>query len=80
MSHDEALAALLVVSFAVLVTAHVTLLAGLAARRPRWQALLALALPPAAPFLGWRARMNVRTVAWVLGAVGYAVTRWLAGR
>jgi hypothetical protein len=80
MSHDEAVAALLVVSFAVLVTAHVTLLAGLAARRPRWRALFALALPPLTPLWGWRARMNVRTAAWVLGAVAYAVTRWLADR
>jgi hypothetical protein len=80
MSRDEWIALLLVVSFAMLVTAHVTLVARLAARRPRWRALAALAIPPLAPWWGFATRMRVLGAVWVAGAVAYGVLRLLAAR
>jgi hypothetical protein len=80
MSRDEAVSAGLVVAFASLVTVHVTLVAGLAARPPRWRALAALVLVPLAPFWGRAERMHARTVAWVVSAALYGVMLWLASR
>ena len=80
MSRDEAVLAGLVVAFAALVTAHATLLFGLARRAPRWRALAALLLPPLAPWWGRDQRMNVRVAVWTLSAATYAVLLWLAFR
>jgi hypothetical protein len=80
MSRDEVVSAALVVAFASLVTVHVTLVAGLASRPPRWRALVALVLVPLAPFWGRAERMHVRTVAWVVSAAAYAVLLWMASR
>ena len=77
---DELVAAGLLVAFATLVTAHVLLVVGLAARRPRWRALLALVAAPLAPYWGHRLGLHARSVAWTAGAVGYVVCRWLASR
>jgi hypothetical protein len=79
MTRDETVAAALVLAFAALVTLHVLLVLGLAARHPRWRALVALVVPPLAPWWG-RATMRKRAVAWVVAAVGYAVMRALASR
>ncbi|HEY8040036.1 MAG TPA: hypothetical protein VIF15_09595 [Polyangiaceae bacterium] len=80
MSRDELLAGGVILSFATLVTAHVTLAVGLAARRPRWRALAALVVAPLAPYWGHREQMHARTAAWVAGAVAYAILRWLSSR
>ncbi len=66
---------LLVVAFAACVTAHVTILLGLAARAPRWRALAALLVPPLAPYWAARERMWLRLVAWVAGALAYVALR-----
>jgi hypothetical protein len=79
MGRDELVTATLVVAFAVLVTAHVTLLVGLAARAPRWHALVALVVPPFAPYWGWRP-LRGRSVAWMAGALAYGVLLVLAQR
>jgi hypothetical protein len=75
---DELVTAGLLVAFATLVTAHVLLVAGLAARRPRWRALVALLAAPLAPYWGHRAGMHARSVMWTTGAVAYALCLWLA--
>jgi len=80
MTRDEIVSAGLVLSFATLVTAHVTLVLGLAGHPPRWRALAALVVLPLAPWWGRSERMNARVAAWAVGAVGYVVLRWLAGR
>jgi enterochelin esterase-like enzyme len=72
MSRDEILGALLVFAFAVFVTTHVALAYGLSSRQPRWQALVALLVPPLAPYWGWRA-LRGRTVLWGASFVAYAV-------
>ena len=77
---DMILVAVLVLAFATAVTAHVTLVFGLAKIAPRWHALVALLVPPLAPLWGIRARMMVRSIAWVVGVVGYVVARGLAMR
>lgn len=79
MSRDEFVAGLLVLAFAVVVTAHVTLVVGLAGRAPRWQALVALVVPPLAPYWGWSA-LRRRSVLWLVGAVAYVVLRVVASR
>lgn len=78
MRGDLALVIVLVVAFAALVTAHVTLALGLARRHPRWRALVAFFVVPLAPIWGWRERMRVRGVLWILSAAVYAVALGLS--
>lgn len=70
----------LVASFATLVTSHVALALGLAARRPRWRGAVALLVPPLAPWWGLEAGLRVRSALWITGACAYVVARILAGR
>jgi hypothetical protein len=79
MSRDELVAGALVLAFAVVVTAHVTLVVGLAGRAPRWRALVALVVPPLAPYWGWDG-LRRRSVLWMVGAVLYAALRVVASR
>ncbi len=78
MTHDELVVLSLILAFAVLVTAHVALVAGLAARAPRWRALVALPVAPLAPYWGARAGMHVRVVAWIASAIAYLALRVVA--
>lgn len=78
MTRDAAVVAVLVVAFATLVTAHVTLALGLLRRSPRWRGALALVVPPLAPWWGWREGMRARAAIWLLAAPVYAVSLWLA--
>ncbi len=78
MTRDEWLTVMLVVAFATLVTAHVTILVGLVGREPRWRALAAALVPPLAPAWAFRRGMAGRAGAWVASALAYAVLRWLA--
>ncbi len=78
MTGDLALVVVLVVAFATLVTVHVALALGLARRDPRWRALVAFFVVPLAPIWGWRERMRVRGVLWLLSAAVYVAALWLA--
>jgi hypothetical protein len=69
---------MLVLGFAALVTAHLATLVGLAARRPRWHAPLALLLPPLAPYWAVRQGMLGRAVIWIASGALYAVARVLS--
>lgn len=80
MAHDAIVLVALVVAFATLATAHITLALGLARRPPRWRALVALVVAPLAPWWGWRERMRVRSVLWVAAAIAYLVALPLAFR
>jgi hypothetical protein len=75
---DAVLVLLPSLSLALLVTAHLVLVAALAVRTPRWRAPLAFVVPPLAPF--WAAKEKLRRWPWIwLGAlVAYAVTLTLA--
>ena len=78
MTHDELQVLGLVLGFAAFATAHVALIAGLAGRKPRWRALVALPIAPLAPFWGARAGMHVRVVIWVASAAVYLALRVFA--
>jgi|HubBroStandDraft_6_1064221.scaffolds.fasta_scaffold828820_2 hypothetical protein len=80
MTRDEWITVGLIIAFAALVTAQVTIVVGLFARPPRWRALAAAIAPPLAPALGMRAGMPGRAVTWIVSAIGYAFLRWLASR
>lgn len=76
--NDVTVLAVIVLSFALLATAHVTIVVGLARRSPRWRALAALVLLPLAPYWALRARMRVRGVAWLFAFVAYVIARAMA--
>ena len=61
-------------AFGLLVTAHVVLVAKLATQEPRWRALLALCLPPLAPYFGLEARRYVWSGLWIGAALVYAAS------
>jgi hypothetical protein len=79
MSRDDVLASVLVLAFATLVTAHLSIVAGLAVRQPRWRALAALVAAPLAPYWAWSG-MRKRAFVWLAGAAAYTVTLLLASR
>ena len=69
----------LVGSFAILCTAHLALALGLALKKPRWKAPLALLLPPLAPYWGYGAKMRFRVVLWVGAFCIYVLSLLAAG-
>jgi hypothetical protein len=77
-TRDVVVLASVIVAFAVMVTAHVTIAAGLLGRSPRWHALVAFVVAPLAPYYAFRARMPVRAVVWIGAVVVYAVARVVA--
>jgi hypothetical protein len=77
---DEAIVALLALSFAALVTVHASSLLGLAARAPRWHAFVALLVPPLAPYWAARSRMRLRAGLWIGSLAVYVVVLFLARR
>jgi hypothetical protein len=78
MSRDEIVSLGLVGAFALLVTAHVTLVAGLAARPRRWRAFVALIAMPLAPWWGFGVGMKRRAAVWLAGAIAYVAFFLLA--
>jgi hypothetical protein len=80
MTRDATILAVLLVAFASLVTAHLTLVFSLSRRAPRWRGPVALVVAPLAPWWGWRERMRARGVAWAAAAVLYLVALALASR
>ena len=77
---DLLLVALPSLAFATLVTAHVRLLFGLLARRPRLRALWALLVPPLAPFWAYRERLRGWAAVWAAALVAYALALLLASQ
>jgi hypothetical protein len=80
MTRDDLVASALVLSFAALVTAHLTLVAGLIFHRPRWHALVALVVFPLAPYWGAKYGKVPRAAFWIASAGAYLALRWLASR
>jgi hypothetical protein len=77
-TRDAVVLSVLLVAFASLVTAHVTIAVGLVRRRPRWRALLAFVVAPLAPYYAAREHMRVRACVWVGALVVYATAMVLA--
>jgi hypothetical protein len=65
----------MIVSFATFVTAHVTIIVGLASRAPRWRAAAAFFVPPLAMFWAYREKMRVRLVATAIASLVYIAAR-----
>lgn len=63
----------LVLSFALFITAHVTIAYGLLSRKPRWRAPVAFLVAPAAVYWAWREHMRVRAGLWAAALVLYVV-------
>jgi len=76
--HDLILVVIAVVSCALLITAHISIVAALAVRPPRWRALVALVVLPAAPYWAARERLRLRAATWLIAAAVYAVARVFA--
>lgn len=70
----------LVVAAAWLFTTHVAVLFGLVRTPPRREALLALLVPPLAPYWALRRGMRVRGVMWLVASCVYLVARFAATR
>jgi len=62
------------------VTTHVALSATVAQDRPRWRGLLALIVPPLAPYWGWHANRRRLAVLWILAFLCYAIALLVALR
>lgn len=73
--NDRLVVATSVLAFAVLLTAHGTIVVGLVRRPPRWRAPMALVLAPFAPYWALRSRMYVRAGLWLAAAVVYGLVR-----
>ena len=68
---DLALLGLLSVAVGLHLVAHVTLVIGLLQRRPWWRGLVALVVPPLAPFWGYEAELRGRVTLWVVSLAVY---------
>jgi hypothetical protein len=69
----ELLSYWLFVGVVVHVGAHVALLVGLFRARSFYMGILSLALPPLAPYYGWRRGMRKRTFLWLSSLGAYAL-------
>jgi len=70
-SLDLALLGALSIAVGLHLVAHVTLVIGLLRRDPWWRGLVALFVPPLAPFWGYEARLRGRVTLWVVTLVVY---------
>ncbi len=77
---DVLLLLLLVGAFALLVTAHVALFAALLHGPRPWRGVLALLVPPTAPYLGWREGLRAWPVTWLIALATYGAALLLALR
>jgi hypothetical protein len=62
----------LTVVLAVFLSAHVVLVAGLARRRAWGRAVVALVVPPLAPWWGWSAGLRPASMVWCAALALYA--------
>jgi hypothetical protein len=70
---DIAILTTVILSFAVLATAHLGVVVGLLGRPRRWRSVAALLFVPLAPYWAIRERMYLRAGAWLGAAVVYGV-------
>ena len=75
---DIVVVAGLVVSLAVLMTAHIAITYGLVWRTPRWRAAVALFVVPLAPYWAWQEHMRVRAGIWGAALLVYVIATVVA--
>jgi len=68
----------LLLAFATLVTVHIAIVFGLAFQKPRWRALVALVVPPLAPYWAMTGGMRVRGGIWMASVLLYVLSYGLA--
>ncbi len=69
----------MVLGFAMLVTAHLSLAGSLFLfDKPRWRGLAALVLPPLAPIFGFRVGRKKTAIVWIAAVILYAIARIVA--
>ena len=68
------------ITLALFLVVHATLLVSLAARRPRYRALIALVAPPLAPYWAWRRDHRTRVYLWLASLTLYAAGIVALGR
>lgn len=71
---DLLLVVLPALCFGLLVTVHVYLASVLARQVPWWRGLVALVVPPLAPYFAFVAKRRRLMVTWVVALVAYGVT------
>ena len=62
---DIVLLVLISVAIGLHLVAHVTLVIGLLFRKPWWRGLIALVVPPLAPYWGYEAKLRGRVTLWL---------------
>lgn len=62
---DFVLLGLISVAVGLHLVAHVTLVIGLLRRKPWWRGLVALVVPPLAPYWGYEAKLRYRVTLWL---------------
>jgi hypothetical protein len=71
---DFALLGLLSAAVGLHLVAHVTLVIGLLRRRPWWHGLVALLVPPLAPYWGYEAHLRKRVTLWLVTLALYVAS------
>ena len=71
---DIAILVVLVSAFAFLVTTHLALSLALCIRLSWWRGLLALLVPPLAPYWGYESGFRVAAALWLIFVFVYSVT------
>jgi hypothetical protein len=69
---------MLILSFALFVTAHVAIAYGLLSRPPRWRAPVALLIAPLGVYWAWRERMRIRSYVWIGALALYVIATLIA--
>ena len=70
---NGALAALVAISLVVFLGAHVVSLGSLVVRTPRYRAVVALVVPPLAPYWAWQAGHKTPVYVWGAALAAYAL-------
>jgi hypothetical protein len=63
----------LVLAFALLITAQVAIVYGLALRPPRWRAAAAVFVAPLGAYWAWRGQMRIRAGIWAAALALYVL-------
>lgn len=72
---DPIVVVVAIVSCALVLIAHASIVAALAMRHPRWRALAAFVVPPLAPYWAMREKLRGRAITWIASAVVYVIAR-----
>ena len=75
---DLAILLTLVVSFGVLVTVHVWLAVALSRKKPWWRGVVALIVPPLAPYFGLTSSLRKLSVVWLTAFCAYGLSLLVA--